>query len=84
MNKYYDVPEQVINAIKINPYDDKVFATLSRLSGTIQMWRDNFGTHIWKHRNSVSFRKSIEIHLQIYEPLVCSIQTTMLSYLPAC
>lgn len=53
-NKCYEVPEQIINAIKICPMDDKVFATLSRLTGTIQLWRDNFGTHIWKHRNAVS------------------------------
>jgi len=51
MNKGFDVPEQIVNAIKLNPNDDKVFATLSRLTGTIQLWRDNFATHIWKHQN---------------------------------
>ncbi|ODN00359.1 Nucleoporin Nup37 [Orchesella cincta] len=52
MNKCYEVPEMIINAIRINPLDDKVFATLSRLTGTIQLWRDHFKTHIWKHRNA--------------------------------
>ncbi|CAL8111029.1 unnamed protein product [Orchesella dallaii] len=53
MNKCYEVPEMIISAIRINPLDDKMFATLCRLTGTIQLWRDHFSTHIWKHKNAV-------------------------------